>query len=272
MTPDEKKNFEEHIAKCDHCADETEKAHEMVERITNLKKGRLVREDILNVSRRNIMKKVESYKSHGYKKRFMPLSAAAAGLLVALFTLAGSFIAFPVLAERFAPQLPVVKELLQTREENKALLGVKEQSEELRQKLAEVEKENEQLKIQIKEISGEKMPEVQTGTGVSPEENSAIQEITVNFIKAQYKGDLNAIKAVSTERYLKEIERQKSSISKNNSGSVVFSQITTVAKENDMYLVFVRISDSKSDSEYQENFELKKVNGKFMVDFMGMDA
>ena len=57
-------------------------------------------------------------------------------------------------------------------------------------------------------------------------------------------------------------------------GEVIFTQITNVAKEGEKYLVFVRLNDSieKDDADYQEDFEVVKVAGKYLVSFVGKDA
>ena len=50
--------------------------------------------------------------------------------------------------------------------------------------------------------------------------------------------------------------------------------MTTVGKTGDGTLLeFVRLSDSEfPDSTYQEDFEIKFEGGKYLIDFVGMDA
>jgi len=44
--------------------------------------------------------------------------------------------------------------------------------------------------------------------------------------------------------------------------------------EDGTYLIFVRLMDSGdwNESQYQEDFEIKLIDGRYLVDFMGMDA
>ncbi|MHB1342182.1 MAG: anti-sigma factor family protein [Coriobacteriia bacterium] len=147
-----------------------------------------------------------------------------------------------------------------------------EQLEEDNERLAD---EVEELKIQLKEIGGEQVPVVETAEPpLPPEVNAAVQELAMAFIKAQYANDLDALKALSTDRLKAEIERDPRTYLRPK-GAVVFAQMTDVSlAEGDVYLVFVRLSDSVefTDSQFQEDFEIKKVGEKYLVDFMGMDA
>ena len=50
--------------------------------------------------------------------------------------------------------------------------------------------------------------------------------------------------------------------------------MTDVSIYEGLYMTFVRLSDTKefTDSQYQENFGVKKVGDTYLVDLMEMDA
>jgi len=102
----------------------------------------------------------------------------------------------------------------------------------------------------------------------------AVQQLAVNFIIAQFKGDIELIKSMCTDDFKSYVDKNKDTILWRKNGEALFTQITNVAKEGDRYFVFVRLNETGSNGEadYQENFEIIKINGEYLVDFMGNDA
>lgn len=188
------------------------------------------------------------------------VAAAAAALAV----LSVSALTVPAFAEKI-PGLPVARRLERLEAERDSL---RKQAESLSDRV-------EELEIEIKNIGGEKVPVVDSaGEGaVSPEVNDAVQRLGMEFIRAQYQGDAEALKSMATARLRAEIGKHPGDYLKKP-GEVVFAQMTTVAKTADgTLLLFVRLSDAEfSDSTYQEDFEIKFENGKYLVDSVGMDA
>jgi len=78
-----------------------------------------------------------------------------------------------------------------------------------------------------------------------------------------------------TDRLKADIEAHPEEYLRAQGAKIVFAQMTEAAQSEDgTYLVFVRLSDSEewTDSQYQEDFEIVKEGGVYLVDFMGMDA
>jgi hypothetical protein len=188
---------------------------------------------------------------------------ATAAVAACLALLAVTVLAIPAFAARI-PGLPVSVELRQLQMERDRLAA----------ETASLGERVEQLEIEVKQIGGESIPVVDTAPGaVAPEVNDAVQKLAMEFIRAQYRGDKAALKALSTERLAADIGTHPGQYLKKP-GDVVFAQMTTVGKTEDgTLLVFVRLSDAEFfDSTYQEDFEIKFEDGKYLVDSVGMDA
>jgi len=93
----------------------------------------------------------------------------------------------------------------------------------------------------------------------------------MSFIKAQYKGDMAQLEAITTPEFYASILKRKSEFIRTGLGGVVFSSITNVDQENEGYAVFVRISDSSDDSEFQEDFLIAKTAAGFKIKDVGLD-
>jgi hypothetical protein len=181
--------------------------------------------------------------------------AAIAASVVAL--LAVSAMSLPAIARQLP--LPIAREIDALEDENESL---KQQVDE--------------LTVRLETIDGEEVPVVDTTPGdLPPEENLAVQTLAMAFIRAQYAGDLEALKSMGTDRLKADIEARPQDYLRPEGADVVFAQMTEAAvTEDGTYLVFVRLSDSVewTDSQYQEDFEIKRVGDIYLVDFMGMDA
>ncbi len=195
--------------------------------------------------------------------RVLPRWRATAAVAACLALLAITVLAIPAFAARI-PGLPVSVELRQLQMERDRLAA----------ETASLGERVKQLEIEVKQIGGENVPVVDTAPGaVAPEVNDAVQKLAMDFIRAQYRGDKAALRALSTERLAAEIGKHPGQYLKKP-GDVVFAQMTTVGTTEDgKLLVFVRLSDAEfSDSTYQEDFEVKFEGGRYLVDSVGMDA
>ncbi len=264
ISPVQRTAIENHLEVCKQCRLEYEKTKALVQKIRNIKNVLRSREDIgmnMDMNKKSIVNKLNKPERRSYT-RLLP--GIAACVFFVMFVFSGFILAFPSLACRYIPEIPLVKELSQTIEENS----------EIRQEIEAVKMENEQLKMEIKKIKDIEVNEVTTSEGVSEEEDRAVQELVVDFIKAQYRKDIDALKQMSTDEFKKQIDRMKQSIFMGKGGEVVFTQITNVAKDNDIYYVFVRLNDSaeSDDADFQENFEVVRVGEEYLVSFVGLDA
>lgn len=224
----------------------------------------------MNMSKKSIVKNT----NRKGKSVLKNVSGLVAGVFFVMFLFTSTIIVFPTFAYNYVPELPVVKQLKEAETVKKDIQDIKQANQDIKKENLEIKEENEKLKMEIKEIKGEKITEVTSSSGIGVAENNMIQELVIDFIKAQYKEDIEAIKQMCTDEYKKQIEKDSSHIVGNKSGNVIFSTITNVAKEGDLYLVFVRVNDdlAEGDADYQWNFEIKKVDEKFLVSFVGLDA
>ncbi|MDQ2086289.1 zf-HC2 domain-containing protein [Herbivorax sp. ANBcel31] len=284
------KDLEKHINECDSCKNEYEETKQVIGELQNLKKSIKIKGDILDMNTKNILKSTKQ-KRHNIKRM---VSGIAVGMFIIMFLFTGSIVAFPTFASNYIPeQFPVIRQFnevqnnfnLVTREieeikrENN---NIKRQNEEIKMQNEEIKLENEQLKKTIKEIEGESIPEYQTSEGIGYSDNQRIQEMVIRFIKALYSGDTETMKKMCTDEFRKELEEERSEILFNNRGdyvysdseNLVFTQITNVAKEGEMYLVFVRLNDGSYEevADYQLNFHLEKIDEEFRVSVVEKDA
>lgn len=265
-----------HLLECEECKEEYRQTKEIIKSLHDIKESVIIKGDVLNMSKRNIVKKAGGRKSKRSLGGFV--SGAAAVVFFGMFLLTSSIIAFPTFASTYLPEVPVVKQLKDAQNEYNEVKQQNEQivklNENLKKENEEIKQENEELKMRIKDIGGAIIPEYQTSEGIGEANNHMIQEMVIEFIRAQYRGDIEAMKKVSTEDFKKELERNRENYLMANKGEVVFTQITNVAKEGDLYMVFVRLNDSKEaeKANYQWNFELVKQGNEFLISFVGKDA
>jgi Predicted transmembrane transcriptional regulator (anti-sigma factor) len=180
---------------------------------------------------------------------------AAVALIFAGLSVAA--LAVPAIAQQLP--VPVARELDRLESENERLAS-----------------EVASLTIELRSIGGEEVPVVQDPeTDVPADEALAVQNLAMSFVRAQYAGDLEALRDMGTERLRADLAAHPDDYLRAQGAEVVFAQMTDVAlTEDGTYLLFVRLMDSAewSESQYQENFEIRRVDGRWLVDFMGMDA
>ena len=132
------------------------------------------------------------------------------------------------------------------------------------------------LEERIKSLTGDDVNVVPTSEQEIPDEvTMAVQQVVIQFIKAQYAGDLQRLKELSTPALDARIDERPEDYLRDNAGTVSFAQMTDVSLDPDgLYLTFVRLSDTKvfSDSQYQENFAVEKSGDRYLVEYMETDA
>ncbi|HOM01800.1 MAG TPA: zf-HC2 domain-containing protein [Acetivibrio sp.] len=261
--------MEKHLSECEKCRAEYRETKEIIGNLRGIKESAVIKEDVLNMNKKNIVKKAGSLKNKRPFMRFV--SGAAAVVFLGMFLLTASIVAFPSFASTYLPDVPVVKQLKDVQNEYNA---IKQQNEILKKENEEIKQENEELKMRIKEIGGVSIPEYQTSEGINEEDNQRIQEMVIEFIRAIYRGDIEAAKKISTEEFKKELAQNAKHYLMINRGEILFTHITNVAKEGDSYMVFVRLNDGGDAdiSDYQWNFEFVKRGNDFLISFAGKDA
>jgi len=121
-------------------------------------------------------------------------------------------------------------------------------------------------------IDGIRIPEVQSGNRIDEETDRAVQTVAIRFIRAQYENDIETLLRLSTDALAKEIAAAPEDYL--FSGNVAFRSITNTAEQNGKYLVFVRFTDKNEpgQADVQEDFEIVRVDGEYLVSFVGLSA
>jgi hypothetical protein len=235
----------EHLWSCSACGARYDRVRELVGGLKGLREAFIPRE-VFDMSA--IRNDVRPKSAWGWK------IATVATALVAAVSL--SILAIPALAESLAV-LPVSERLASLKAENVLL-----------------EDKVDALEIKIKEIEGQKVPVVETAQPKLPADvNNAIQSLAMRFINAQYAGDIKTMRELGTDKLKADLAKHPDSYVRSG-GPAVFAQMTDVSMSGDTYLLFIRLMDAKewNSSQYQEDFEIKKVGDTYLVDFMGMDV
>jgi hypothetical protein len=196
-------------------------------------------------------------------------AAAAAVLLLALVG-AAAVIAAPSLAR--AVPLPVGQRIDELTRENETMRDqnqiMHEQNEAMKARIDKLEK-------RVNELTGDDVSVVATSEEDLPDDvTMAVQQVVIEFIKAQYAGDVKRMKSLATPALDARIDANPEEYLRDDSGTVSIAQMTDVSIYEGLYMTFVRMSDTGefTDSQYQENFGVKKVGDRYMVDLMEMDA
>lgn len=254
--------IQEHLTHCLECRQMYEDTSRLIENLRKLPPQIELKSILEALMLENIARKEpKPMKTH----RYSIIAAAAATLL---FILSSTLLAFPALAQKYTPSLPIAQDLNKLQDKTAAL---KSQAESYKTQAETYKTEVEALKVQIQKIDGTEIKVVETQSGLSPEDNTQIQSLALSFIKAQYKGDMAQLQAMTTPEFYATILKRKSEFIWTGRGGVIFSSITNVAQEKEGYVVFVRISDSSDDSEFQEDFTITKTATGFKIQDMGLD-
>ena len=275
--------LKKHIDGCSSCKTEYDETKKLIGGLKKLKESIKIKDDILEINKRNILKNTKSKKSNIKKM----VSGIAVGMFVIMFLFTGSILAFPTFAFNYVPeQLPVIRQLKEIQnsfnEAKEEIEEIKRENKYIKQQNEEIKLENEELKKTIKEIEGEYITEYQTSEGIDQNDNQIIQGMVIGFIKALYRGDIESMKEMCNDEFKARLANETTEILFSNDGNyvylndgnVIFTQITNVAKEGEVYYVFVRLNDAVYEgvADYQLNFELEKVNGEFLISFVAKDA
>jgi len=189
--------------------------------------------------------------------------AAAAAVLAVALVGAVAVVTVPSLA-RTVP-LPVGQRLADLERENDAV----------RAQNAAMQDRVEKLEARVEELTGDDVNVVPTSEDDVPDEvTMAVQQVVIEFIKAQYAGDIQRMKELATPALQERIDERPEDYLRDDAGTVSIAQMTDVAIYEGLYVTFVRMSDTKefSDSQYQENFAVKQVGDRYLVESMEMDA
>ncbi|GAB6171301.1 hypothetical protein JCM15765_07790 [Paradesulfitobacterium aromaticivorans] len=246
-----------HLKSCPHCHREYIRSQELINSLHQLPQ-QIRLKDVLKVQMQNEINKNATSKKFKHRSGF---AIGAAAVFFVLFTLSSTLLAFPALAEKYTPSLPIVQNLSHLKTETAAL---KDQTVAL-------QSEADALKVQMKQIDGTSLKVVETRAALDSADNAQVQTLALSFIKAQYKGDMQKIQSITTPEFYQKIQTRQSQYIWTDNGAVIFGSITNVAKEKDSYLVYVRISDSRDDSEFQENFILVNDNGTYKIKEVELD-
>ncbi len=154
--------------------------------------------------------------------------------------------------------------------------GVAKEFDALEDRAEDLQQKVDELTVRLETIDGEQVAMVDTTPGdLAPEEAAAVQQLAMDFIRAQYAGDVAALEAMGTDRLKADLAARPGDYVRDGAEGLTFAQMTEPARAEDgTYLIFVRLMDSGdwSESQYQEDFEIKLIDGRYLVDFMGMDA
>jgi anti-sigma factor RsiW len=189
-------------------------------------------------------------------------AVAAAALLVVLAG-AVAVVTVPSLA-RTVP-LPVGTQLKELQRENQLMQA---QNRAMEQRV-------EMLEERIKSVTGDDVNVVPTSEQNIPDEvTMAVQQVVIEFIKAQYAGDVGRMKELATPALDARIDERPEDYLRDDAGTVSFAQMTDVSMDEGLYLTFVRLSDTKAftDSQYQENFAVERHGDQYLIEYMEMDA
>ena len=245
LTDAESAKVAAHLASCDECALAYERTRALVSDLKGLSEAFVPRERFVPTvagARRP---------AGGWVWRAVAIAASVIAIL------AVSAMSVPALARQLP--FPLGREI-----------------ELLEQRNTDLQEQVDELTVRLETVGGEEVAIVDTTPGdLTPEENAAVQMLAMDFIRAQYAGDLEALAAMGTDRLKADLAARPQDYLRAQGADVVFAQMTEAAiTEDGTYLMFVRLSDSVewTDSQYQEDFEIKRVGDTYLVDFMGMDA
>ncbi|MHB0977684.1 MAG: hypothetical protein ACYC1U_10950 [Candidatus Aquicultorales bacterium] len=255
------RRIDDHLRRCDACTDEYLEMRRLIGRIKGLKEMILL----------DAASPVEAFwLAHRKKKlRSARLKTLVVGLTMALSIASSSLLAFPALAKR-VPALPIGENIESLEKENKKIDAEKKKVAEENQK---IEREVERLKGEITKVKG--TPIRIEGDGNLPEtENREAQRVVMDFVRAQYAGDVETMNSLSTPALAAKISERPGDYLREEFGEVTFATITNIIKKESDLLIFIKINDSKKyiDTEYQEDFVLKKIDASYRIDDMGTEV
>lgn len=155
-------------------------------------------------------------------------------------------------------------------------LPVAREMDSLERRADDLQEQVDELTVRLETIDGERVAIVDAAAGdLSAEEGEAVQRLAMEFVRAQYAGDLDALAAMGTDRLRADLAARPDDYLRAGGEGLTFAQMTeAVRAEDGTYLIFIRLSDAAdwSESQYQEDFEIKRLGDTYLVDFVGVDA
>jgi hypothetical protein len=250
---------------------------ETIKALSDMKNRLKLKDEVMHMNKRKILNGLDDRKHRGHV-RFIPVFAAV--LLLVFSMIATTVLAFPGVAAMVAPNIPLVREIAKRDTAINVLSDqvdtYKEADVKKQEEIDDLKTEVNDLKIQVKEISDQLIREIETSKNEDEEQNLRLQTLAVDFVKAMYKGNYQEAAAYCTDEFAQTVlDHPENVIMRPSSPSVVFTQITNVAKVNDtLFLVFLRLNDSGPDMEadYQLDFEIVLAEDAYLISFVGIDA
>jgi hypothetical protein len=251
----------EHLKDCPACAVAYEETRLLVGELKDLRcvfQPDHVFEEVMSVTAH-----VKQGEERPGRRSWAKLWAAAAAVLLVAAIGAVAVVTVPSLAQTVPT--PVGNRLDDLERENRA---VHEQNEAMQERI-------DKLEESVRELTGDEVAVVATSEDdLSDEVTMAVQQVVIEFIKAQYAGDLQRMKELATPALKERIDQRPEEYLRDDAGTVSFAQMTDVGIYEGLYVTFVRLSDTEvfSDAQYQENFGVKEVGGSYLIEWMEMDA
>lgn len=160
-------------------------------------------------------------------------------LLAAMIGFSALITASPVLAMKYASQLPIVKELVKLNEENADLKN----------------------KLQVNDKAIEEYKDT-----MSEEDRNEVANVVLEFVRAQYSGNKGKMYSLCSDLFAGQLKNDPYlAVSYGKDVELKFVIISNIVKHEGKYLAFIRIEDNRMDSQYQENFYLDKKDGRFVI-------
>lgn len=152
----------------------------------------------------------------------------------------------PAFAMRYGAELPIVKELIKFNEENNALKD----------------------KLEVNTDAIEEYKET-----MDYEDRNAAANLVLDFVRAQYSGDRETMYSLCTPEFAGMLKSEPYlAPSYGSDVELRLVIVSNVVMHEGKYLAFIRIEDSRMDSQYQENFFLDKVDDQFIIENIEQDV
>jgi hypothetical protein len=255
----------EHLAACPSCAVAYEETRLLVNELKDLRNAfqpTRVFEEVPDMSA-YVTEKPGRPRGRSPRRSWSRAWAVAAAVLLVAFVGAVAVVTVPSLAQTLP--VPVGSRLDDLEQKNQLM---REQNLQMQERV-------DKLEQRVNELTGNDVTVVPTSEEDLPDEvTMAVQQVVIEFIKAQYAGDVARLKALSTPELQDRIDASPDEFLRDDAGTVSFAQMTDVSIYEGLYMTFVRLSDTKefTDSQYQEDFGVKKVGDTYRVAVMEMDA
>ncbi|WP_366923572.1 zf-HC2 domain-containing protein [Metallumcola ferriviriculae] len=233
---------ESHIQKCPNCRQEYEDLTNIIGMLTDAKD-----ELELKPQEKEELKFMFAVdKRRSGVARWFQYGSWVAVLVLAAFI--GTMFMSPAAAAKILPDFPLVREMLQLKADNADLKG----------------------KLEVYSQKDNGLDEVQE---ITDQEKFEVQNTVLSFVKAQYEGDRQKMLALATEDFAIMMQNDPGLVpTYDQTTSLSFIIVTNTVKMDNQYLTFVRLEDSRTDSQYQENFYIQRVGDKFKINMVEMDA